>query len=370
MGGFLSDATMTRSGWYSWVMVLAMALSGCQGSGSTASTGAGQPLANLQRLTISAPEAWGGEVRCGASGCQLALVEHETGFVVAHQFEGRSVRELARHPVAYHPDSAAWLKDDLFAAAVELSQGLEIFRLQAQSLVRVTQVVVGFAPRNVFVLDTEAGRYHMLVTPYSGSEVAWVSWAEDGQPARVRKARLCEAPWFPTRVTRAPGQPDAGVAVGCLDDKRVMWVSSADPSALPRMLAKFSAVPRQVRPSPSGKWLYVALETGGSNARIQMGTGELQYIKAPPTGGVAAAPMADDMVIWSDGNFLYLQRLDEQGNVLETRWLKVSGFATNLQLIDLDGDGERDLMVLNSAGKMADVIYGPLWEHASTQQPK
>jgi len=36
-----------------------------------------------------------------------------------------------------------------------------------------------------------------------------------------------------------------------------------------------------------------------------------------------------------------------------------------LQLIDLDGDGERDLVVLNSVDTVVDVIYGPLWDRAA-----
>ena len=31
---------------------------------------------------------------------------------------------------------------------------------------------------------------------------------------------------------------------------------------------------------------------------------------------------------------------------------------------DLNGDGEPDLLVLNSAGQLADVFFGPLWDRA------
>ena len=210
----------------------------------------------------------------------------------------------------------------------------------------------------------------MLVTPYSGHQAAWVEWFEGGgQPAQVQPLDLCRSPWLPTHVARAPGAPVAGVAVGCLDDRRVIWVSLAEQSAQPRVLANFNAVPRQVSPSPSGQWLYVSLETGGRNARIHMDTGELQYVKSPLTGSVAVAPVSDDLVMWGDSERIYLQRLDAQANVIATRWLTTSGFSTKLQLIDLDGDGERDVIVLNSAGPTFDVIYGPLWDQASERQP-
>ena len=61
---------------------------------------------------------------------------------------------------------------------------------------------------------------------------------------------------------------------------------------------------------------------------------------------------------------LALQRLDAQGAVLETRGLRTSGFSTSLQLLDVDGDGQLDVVVLNSSGKRSVVIYGPLWERA------
>jgi len=59
-----------------------------------------------------------------------------------------------------------------------------------------------------------------------------------------------------------------------------------------------------------------------------------------------------------------LQRLDAEGKPLETRWLRASGFPTNLQVLDLNGDGERDLLILSSSGELADVYLGPLWGRA------
>lgn len=65
--------------------------------------------------------------------------------------------------------------------------------------------------------------------------------------------------------------------------------------------------------------------------------------------GVSTLPLTDDVVVWGFDTSLYLQRLSSGGEVLETRWLDVSGFPTGLQLKDVDGDGEDDLIVLNSA---------------------
>lgn len=351
----------------------ALALAGCQMQPVSAE-GAVSPAVTVPaaqgraaRSVIEAPMAWGGEVRCFAGGeCRFVLAEHEEGRVALHQMKGRDSRLLDRQPVAYHPDSAVWLSDNLVAAAVETTGSLDIFRIEGERLVRVHQAPVGFAPRDVILVSAAQGQYKLLATPYSGKEVAWIDWYEDNRQAAVsKKVRWCEAPWHPVRVSKIPGAQGGGFAVACLDDRKVVAVSDVDLLAAPRVLATFGAVARQARPSPSGQWLYVALETGARNARINMQSGELQYIQSPLTGSVAVAPLSDDLVIWAEDGKTYLQRLDADAKVLETRWLKTSGFSTGLQLIDVDGDGERDLVVLNSVDAVVDVIYGPLWDRAA-----
>lgn len=322
----------------------------------------------LQAIQFDLPEAWGGQLRCAApSDCVLGAVEHESGLLSLFSIRGRAATLLDQKPLAYHPDSAAWLSPQLLVAAVEKSTSLDIFRVDGGRLTPLVQAKVGFNPRDVIALPTPAaGRYRMLATPYSGAGVAWVDWSEASpQAVEVRKANWCRAPWHPTRVSRWPQSAQPGVVVACLDDKTVIAVPESDLSAAPKVLARFKAVPRQVRVSPSGQWLYVALETGGQNARIHMQTGELQWIAADPRGSSAVAALADDFVIWGDDRRLTLQRLDDGGRVLETRELPTSGYSTTLQLEDIDGDGQMDVLVLNSAGKQADVIYGPLWEQAT-----
>lgn len=314
-------------------------------------------------------EVWGGELRCGSQGCLLGAVEHEKNQVTLHRLEGRSVRLLDRQPVGYHPDSAAWLADDLLAAAVEITMSIDLFQVVDDRMHRVHQAVVGFPPRDVVLLKAGSGQYRMLATPYGGNQVAWIDW-RDGNPeaAKVHKTALCRSPWHPVRVGKLPGSTGGGIAVGCLDDRAVVAVDESDPALAPRTLAKFSAVPRQVKSSPSGRWLFVALETGGKNARIHMDSGELQWIASKQTGASAVAPIADDLVIWGDDKRLTLQRLNERGEVLETRVLRTSGYSTTLQAQDVDRDGQLDIVVLNSTGTQSDIIYGPLWERALPSQ--
>ena len=356
-----------RSTLFSGALIAMAALAGCQSQSLLEGGDGNVTVAVPSQLAIPAPSAWGGEVRCGANGCLVAAVEHENSMVALHRIDGRKSTLLDRVSVAYHPDSVAWLADDLFVAAVEASASLDVFRVNKSKLQRLQQINVGFSPRDVIVVKAEAGRYTLLATPYNGKEVAWVlDWSvNDQQPPNVKKVPWCEVAWHPTKVQRVKGLHGPAIAAACLDDKRLVAVPEANVLSAPVVLGTFPAVSRNARPSPQGAWIYVSLETGGRNARVNSDTGELQMIESPLTGSVSVAPLEENLVMWGEDMELYLQRLDDKGGVLETRWHSVSGFATSLQIIDVDGDGERDVVAYNSGGEVIDVVYGPLWAGAS-----
>lgn len=364
---------MSRSGLLCIRAILALlavvVLSACQGAGDTAPAqpqpppdGAG---ASASHVTFPAPDAWGGEARCMADGCKVILVEHEAGFLVLHRFQDGRMVELDRQPLAYHPDSAKWLSDDWVVVAVEAGRAVEFFNVREGRLVRQTQITVPFAPRDVVVLDSNQDSFTVLATPFNGKQVALVEWGRGRQDAKVTPVEWCEEPWHPARVERAPGGAGAGLVVACRRDFKLLYVSAENWTAAPIELARTGNVSRQARPSPSGKWVYVALEVGGRNVRVNMDSGEVQQLTAPhDPGNISVAPLSDDMVVWGGAASLAVQRLSADGSPLQTRWLRSSGFPNGLQLVDLDGDGERDLLVLSSSGALADVYFGPLWDRA------
>jgi len=352
-------------------LLAAVVLSACQ-------TMEQQPTTKVGYLALDVPIAWGGEVRCtNTYGCRVVAVEHENNAVVLHQLESnRTSRLLDKQSVAHHPDSAAWLADDLVVVAVEGTYSLDIYRVEGEQLRLLEQINVEFSPRDVVLLDAAQERYRLLATPYSGKEMVFVDYTPDMSATRIARSVWCEAPWHPVRVERAPNFPEGGVAVACLREQQVLFAPHNAARQTPQVLFKIPGetliVPRQARISPSGRWLYVALETGRRNVRIDMDSGATEWIAAPVPGAVSVLPVEDDLVIWGFGASLYIQRLGPLGEILETRWLNTAGFPTGLQWQDVDGDGEPDLIVFNSASLPktnagVEIIYGPVWEEAQSR---
>lgn len=364
------------------VAAVVVALAACQSVSEPPQGGGLNPPVPVQavRTGIDVPMAWGGELRCGKAGCLLVAVEHEKSAIVLYEIKDRKARLMDRQPVAYHPDSVIWLTENLAVAAVEASFSLDVFRVERGRLQRIYQIPIGISARDVTLVQASEGRYRILAAPYAGKEVVWVDYVpEQPEKTQIQRAFWCEAPWHPVRVQRAPGVPEGGVVTACLDDMRVVFAPEKNLLGEAQVLLKVQAepriVPRQARPSPSGRWLYVAVETGGRNVRFDMDSGELQWVQAAqPVGTVSVLPLADDLVIWGADSRLHIQQLDADGDVRATRWLPVDGFATGLQLVDADQDGVQDLVVYNSAalpGKMGvEIIYGPLWEQALRHVPE
>ena len=341
---------------------------GCQISSLQMPSGEGvsQTPVEVTQINVEAPLAWGGEMRCGARVCYLGVVEHESSKLALFRLIGRKSMLLERQPLAYHPDSAIWLTDNLVVAAVEDSESLDEFRFDQERLTRVRQIGIAFHPRDVILLETNGSEHQMLAVPYSGKRVAWIKWQETlAAAADVQWADWCASPWHPQKVNRTPEFGGAAIAVACLDDRKVVVAPRNQLIATPKTLASFQNVPRMVRISPSGKWLYVAIEIGGKNARIDMDSGEVQMLDADESGSVSVAPINDDFVIWGGDRLLQLQRIASDGHIKEQRWLRTSGFSTGIQLLDVDRDGEQDAVIFNSDDGGVDIIYGPIWERAS-----
>ncbi len=351
-----------------WAACLAIfCLSGC-GVGTVANPGQPPAAESSQSLVIDSPGVWGGEARCSSRGCVLALVEHELGNLALYELSRSGARLIDKHHLAYHPDFAIWLSDTVVVAAVEIASSLEIFDVKNGKLVHKLQIPVGFAPRNVQLISGSNGIYQMLVSPYSGTEVAWVEWnSNDPNGITVKKDKWCEAPWFPFAAPKIPGSGKSGLAVACRGDGSFLSIRGSaleQEKTVKKQLANFPQVPAMAAASPAGNWLYVALETSSKNARIDAETGAIQWLDATPEGSVAVRILPDETVVWAEDGRLKLDRYDPQGRTIESRWLKTSGFSTNIQLVDIDGDNQLDVVVLNSGGVRSDVIFGPLWENA------
>ena len=348
-----------------WCVILSMFLTACAHEQRAAPEPA--PAADRaahRSLESDQPSIWGGDVRCDASSCLLAAVLHDKGAVAVWRFSGRTAVRVAEASTAYHPDHARWLADGRLAVAVETSASIDVFRLQGDSLVREQQVPVGFPPRAVIAADFDGdGREDLIAAPYSGKTLSWMPGRADGTFAAGTPVPSCATPWH---VKLLPGAERPGLIAGCLDDKTLtVWDNLGSGRMVPRTVLRFDPVPRDVAVSPDGRTAWVALELGGHGARVDLSRTPpaVTPVPAPSWGYVAVDLMSDGTLVWGEDRRVILQRMAADGTV-ETRMLPVSGFATPLQVADLDRDGVEDLVVYNSAGKWVDVWFGPLWEQA------
>lgn len=350
------------------VFCLTLLLSACgsvamQAPPQSASGSSGAPT--HLHLESGAQSIWGGDATCRDGVCLLALVLHADSKVALYRLQGRSVVRLGEATTAYHPDGSRWLSDGRLAVAVEIGGTVDLFRVEEQGLERVSQVAAPFAPRDVVVADFDGdGIEDMIVTPYAGNTIGWIRGLPGGGFAPGVAVPGCATPWHP-RVLRSPsGRPD--VIAACLDDRTLTrWENLGSGQFAARTLARFDHPVRDVALSPDGSFAWVAAELGGAGYRVDLRQDPpvVERIPAPGLGYVAAGVLRDGTVVWGGDRRVVLQRLRENGEV-ESRQLPVAGFASPLQVLDLDGDGQDDLIVYNSSGQGADVWFGPLWTQA------
>lgn len=344
-------------------VVLSLALTGCGGTAEVVESPAPvKPSVPIgQEFSFPAPQAWGGDVRCANNRCRLVFVEHEEGALVLAELNAREAKLMDRQPLAYHPDSAAWINDQWVVAAVEAGGTLDFFEVRSDKLVRQAQIPIGFSPRDVTLARSQADTHTFIATPYGGSDVAVVKWSEGQRAAEVQKVKWCKTPWHPVKVSRTPNGGPAGFVTACLDDKRVIFVPEGDLTAAPVTLASFKAPPRNVGVTPSGKWLYVALEVTGTSVRIDMDTGVLQPVEAAPSGSLSVAAIDDTTVVWGGLRTLEFRKYDVSGQVLNAHTLRSSGFPGWMRWMDLNRDGEPELLILHASGPTGKVMVGPVW---------
>lgn len=345
-----------------WSLVF-VSLFGCKALAPTEMVAKSMSVNTDAVLHIPVQEAWGGEVQCGGHSCRMIVVEHEGNAVSLYRFVGRSAELLDKAPVGYHPDSAKWLDGRYVIAAVEGSHSIDVFDAKDDRLNLVYQIPIKFPPRDVVLISALENRYRFLAVPYQMEDAAWVEleFGGEGIKHRITYQQWCRFPMHPFIVPSVPFARERGVVAACERDYTVKYQRGVDAPGVLQEGARLKYVPRQVIPSLDGRWWYVTQELGGASVRIRSEDGVRQTLVHPILGTLSVAPLDDAWIVWGGrGSTLMLQRYDEDGVPLETRMRKSSGFPTGLQVLDIDGDGYKDLIVYNSIGGGVDVIFGPL----------
>lgn len=326
-----------------------------------------RPAAPEGQVVIPSAEVWGGSVRCSARGCRLLVIEHEANKVVWYDVgPGRRIERRSELGLAYHPDDVAWIDDQHAVAATEGSYSLDLLRVAEGRLALIDQVRLNFSPRRVVVLGAGPQGVHMAATPYAGNVAAWVDWRWGAGAARVRYQTWCQGPWHAELVTSPPpGQPAPGLAVACMEDQQIVYIPLArhdgEPGE-PAVLLKLPHRTRHVRPTPDGRYWFATVDLGGHVYRYDVAHGSWSRLPHPVEGATSVAPVDRNRVVWGwRDHTLRFIRYDEEGRPQVVRTVEAGGFPERLEWHDLDGDGEQDLLVLNSMGDRSKILYSPQW---------
>lgn len=356
-------------GWPAAVLLSWSLLTGC-GTGGEPHAPA-PTIVDEAVVAIPADRLWGGELRCRADGCWLFAIEHEKGATILHRIARRTIEARATAPTAYHPDGARWIDDRYAVAAVEESQSLDIFDTAQQQLTRVAQARVPFAPRNVAVWPAAGGRYWLLALPYAGRQVAWWEW--DPAQGLVNEPLVqtwCDEPWYVDAwKASSAALPLPGVLVACNAAQVVGYVplknvapSRADVAqATWQLLRTFPYRSRQLRLTPSQRYLYVTQDLGAQVARMDTKTGVWSSLAHPSERASSVAPLDDRRVAWGGDRAIHLVEYDDRGHVRAHRAIPFEGYVEQLQWYDIEGMGSPALLALDLSATASRVLFDVRW---------
>lgn len=315
-------------------------------------------------------DPWGGAILQQEAGSLIGLALHtDNEFGVWHVNAKREVSLLARSETGYHPDGVAVWDAARFVVAVEGERKLQLWRVEGDRLLKEQELFTTFPVRDVRVADFDGdGFSDVLLTPYDGerAEVVWGN-AEflSEQSTFISAGR---SPWHPVLMDwSGNGLPDilwAELDTGAVRLLRNMGDRVFERDALHRVSG---VTARQLAVGDvDGNGLadiVVAVEIGASEVLLQNENGlfdvELLPAPAPELGFVSAAVMPDGTVaLGAEGKIVLFRR---QEGAWSQRELPAHSLPTPIEVADVDGDGESDLVIYHSAGSGAKVFFGPLW---------
>lgn len=355
-------------------------LSGC------ASSHQEQQLATTQqtkRLEISMAKPWSiSAIQSGDGGANIAITGHRDGILeIWHVSPQRKLYKLSNDSrVGFHPDGVRWVSPTEIVVAAEGRGEVQRWTFIANELQLKSSTKVQNPPIAITAADMDNdGLLDIVTGPYGGDTVTVLWGLADGK-FHQHLLKTAPTPQHPVIADwDLDGLPDllwSDYDTGSVRFARNMGNRSFEMKVLqkpgpgsPRQISigdiDLDGYPDMVLPLETGKAARILFNDGKGGVKPVNVT-----ISAPVAGYSSSA-------ISRTRSGIPLLALGEEGMIVLAQpgvegphgpWLlrkiRAGSLPMDLQFIDLDSDGELDLLFTNAGGSQAEIVFGPLWEQA------
>jgi hypothetical protein len=313
----------------------------------------------------------------------LAAASHNKNYLEIYELsKDRKLTRLAHEEgTGYHPDGLRWADTDKLYVCGEGTSTIQRWAFDEKGLRKESSQAVSYPPIHLWPSDLDGdGRTDLLVSPYSGNKLTLMWGNGDNKEFTPQEIQAGKTPQY-ARIVDWNGDGKLDIIWSDYYDGSVQWAKNEGNrkfTVMSSLQPPGKGTPRQVEvgdmDGDGAPDVIMALETGMA-ARILLNDGkggvrDRIEIPAPVYGysGVGYAKIdGEPLLSLSTNGTVYLVKPKDRHNLKsgwEFRSLKAGDIPQDMQFVDLDKDGQLDLMFVNLPDIRAQIYFGPVWEQA------